>query len=103
MHLHKHIDTKMYPYFYGKKPTSEFNKKPNILPITSVFQECRYNPFKDKGKGNKVYLKSTKDYEGSMLTLPTDPKRIITDLPLWLIFWGWIDWIVKSKPVFHLK
>nr|UGV38157.1 MAG: ORF1 [TTV-like mini virus] len=92
------------PIFYGKKPTeSEFSQKPNILPITSVFQECRYNPFKDKGKGNKVYLKSTKDYEGSMLTLPTDPKRIITDLPLWLIFWGWIDWIVKSKPVFHLN
>lgn len=37
-----------------------------------------------------------------MLTLPQNEQVIIQDMPLWLIFWAWEDWIVKSKPVQHL-
>ena len=82
--------------------TKDFNK-PNILPITGIFQECRYNPFKDKGTGNKVYIKSTNTSQGSFTSLPTDNRLLITDFPLWLVFWGWISWLEKSKPVHHLQ
>lgn len=93
------------PVYYGTPPTATNNKfqtKPNIL-LTEIFQECRYNPFKDKGTGNKVYIKSTNTFQGSMLSLPTDKRLLIEDLPLWLILWGWPSWLEKSKPVYHLK
>uniref|UniRef100_A0AAU8H488 Capsid protein n=1 Tax=Betatorquevirus homini1 TaxID=3048395 RepID=A0AAU8H488_9VIRU len=91
------------PIYYGNPPTSEtYDKKPNILPITGLYQECRYNPFRDKGKDNKVYIKCTKKFEGSFTSLPTDERLLVRDMPLWLIFWGWQSWLQKSTPVQHL-
>lgn len=90
--------------FFGTKPnTNTFTNTPNVTEITELFHECRYNPFRDKGIGNKVYLKSTKQTQGSFLTLPTDDRLIVLDMPLWLIFWGWTDWLLKSKPIYHLN
>lgn len=98
---HAHEDAVIY---YGKIPTelTSMQSQANILPLTDIWQECRYNPFKDKGKGNKVYLVPTDTGNGTFLTLPTDPKLLVENLPLWLIFWGWGDWILKSRPVAHL-
>lgn len=90
--------------FFGTKPQeNSFNSAPNVTEITELFHECRYNPFRDKGIGNKVYLKSTKQTQGSFLTLPTDDRLVVLDMPLWLIFWGWTDWLLKSKPIYHLN
>lgn len=90
--------------FFGIKPTQDtFNTTPKVTEITELFHECRYNPFRDKGIGNKVYLKSTKTTQGSFLTLPTDDRLLVQDMPLWLIFWGWTDWLLKSKPIYHLN
>nr|UGV35297.1 MAG: ORF1 [TTV-like mini virus] len=96
---YNHKDVRIY---YGTKPNTLENP-PNITEITELFHQCRYNPFRDKGIGNKVYLKSTKTTQGSFLTLPTDDRLIVQDMPLWLIFWGWTDWLLKSKPVYHLN
>lgn len=91
------------PIYYGKPPTTDtYETQPNILPITGLYQECRYNPFRDKGINNKVYIKCTKKFEGSFTSLPTDNRLIVTDMPLWLIFWGWQSWLQKSTPVHHL-
>ncbi len=100
-HWYHHKDITIY---YGALPTEQ-NKmlKPNILPLTSLFVECRYNPFKDKGTGNKVYLAPTDTGNGSFLTLPKDLRLIIENLPLWIIFWGWGDWLLKSRPVAHIQ
>lgn len=97
-------ETKDIPIYYGTPPTNNNynNEKPKLLPITGIYQQCRYNPFKDKGINNKVYIKSTKKQEGSFTSLPTDQRLIITDMPLWLILWGWQSWLQKSKPVYHL-
>ena len=101
-----HEETQDIPIFYAIAPTeSNFKadtKPTSILPITGIYQQCRYNPFKDKGIGNKVYIKCTKKNEGSFTSLPTDPRLLITDFPLWLVFWGWISWLEKSKPVHHI-
>ena len=101
-HLNQHEDVIIY---YGAKPktTDEWETTAPILPITSLYVECRYNPFKDKGTGNKVYLVPTDSGLGSFLTLPTKAELIITDLPLWLITWGWIEWLKKSRPVAHIQ
>lgn len=101
-HLNQDEDVIIY---YGGKPNSntQWTDTANILPITSLYVECRYNPFKDKGTGNKVYLVPTDSGLGTFLTLPTKPELIIQDLPLWLITWGWIEWLKKSRPVAHIQ
>lgn len=100
--MHQHKDT---PIYYGKKPdsTATHNSTPNLLPLESLYIECRYNPFKDKGRGNKVYLVSTDTGNTSFLSIPNNPKIVIQDLPLWLILWGWLSWLEKSRPIAHLK
>nr|UHM26480.1 MAG: ORF1 [Torque teno midi virus] len=56
----------------------------------------RYNPTKDQGKGNKVYLISTvADHWGP----PEHDKMIlIEDLPLWLALFGFLSYIKSVKP-----
>lgn len=100
-HWYNHKDARI---FYGAIPTTtQQNDDANILELEDLFIECRYNPFKDKGTGNKVYLVPTDTGLGSFLTLPTKNELLIENLPLWLIFWGWADWIKKSKPIAHLE
>nr|UJI58648.1 ORF1 [Anelloviridae sp.] len=100
-HWYHHPDTIIY---YGAIPTeTTAPANANILPLSSLFIECRYNPFKDKGTGNKVYLAPTDTGNGSLLSLPQDLRLIIENLPLWIIFWGWGDWLLKSRPVAHIQ
>nr|UGV34119.1 MAG: ORF1 [TTV-like mini virus] len=100
-HKNQHKDSIIY---YGTLPNQmPNNKEANLLPITSLYTECRYNPFKDKGKGNKVYLVPTNDGNPSFFTLPTNQNLIIENLPLWLIFWAWPEWILKSRPIANLN
>lgn len=98
----KHAD-KDAIIFYGDKPKQN-NKdtEANVLPLENIWIECRYNPFKDKGTGNKAYLVPTDTGNGSFLTLPTNENLIVENLPLWLILWSWADWILKSRPIAHL-
>ncbi|AXQ65791.1 MAG: hypothetical protein [Anelloviridae sp.] len=99
-----HEETNDIQIFYGKAPDeTTYNKKPNIQQATGIYQECRYNPFKDKGTGNIFYLKSTKESQGSFLSLPTDNRIVLKDFPIWLATWGWISWLQKSKPVHHIE
>lgn len=101
-HTHQHKDNTIY---YGKKPkdSDTLTSAANLLPLDSLYIECRYNPFKDKGRGNKVYLVSTDTGNPSFLSIPTNSKLLIENLPLWLILWGWGSWLEKSRPIAHLK
>lgn len=56
----------------------------------------RYNPFADKGTGNKVYLIKWKDpaHETDWDTPIT--TTVYENLPLWLTFWGYLDFFRKS-------
>nr|UHK05271.1 MAG: ORF1 [Torque teno midi virus] len=56
----------------------------------------RYNPEIDTGEGNKVWLTSVISDKG--WGPPTDDKLIIANIPLWQAFYGFWDWINKSKP-----
>ncbi len=68
-----------------------------------MFEQCRYNPLKDNGVGNKVYLKSIhSSLETTFQTLPTNKDLIIEEYPLWLIFWSWTDWLHKANKAQHI-
>nr|UGV38696.1 MAG: ORF1 [TTV-like mini virus]UGV39383.1 MAG: ORF1 [TTV-like mini virus] len=86
--------------YYGKKwptATNFSSDDPQVTRFDELYWECRYNPDRDKGIGNKVYFKSNNTQEqGDIYTYPTKPELMISDFPLWLIFWGWIDFLAKT-------
>nr|UGV35209.1 MAG: ORF1 [TTV-like mini virus] len=94
--------------YYSHTPVSEAAQKYNqkaesITRLHYIFQACRYNPMKDKGTGNKVYFKSTTLDQGTFDILPSKTDILIEDFPLWLIFWGWTDWLRKLHPINHIE
>nr|UHM27065.1 MAG: ORF1 [Torque teno midi virus] len=62
---------------------------------------ARYNPMKDKGTGNKIYLASViADHWGP----PTHDKQLLLeDFPLWLGLYGYLDYINTIKPIDYMK
>lgn len=77
------------------------NKLQNILPVDSkTVITVRYNPDKDTGKDNKIYL--VKNYEDSKWQEPTDENLIIEGLPLYYALWGWLDWQKKLKKAVRI-
>lgn len=80
--------------WYDSKSTETFNK-----PITAVsgplLYECSYNPAKDTGSTNQVYIVS--NHITTTWEPPTNQNHIIEGLPLPILLWGWIDWILKIK------
>nr|UHK06831.1 MAG: ORF1 [Torque teno midi virus] len=56
---------------------------------------ARYNPHIDSGEGNYIWLQSTlKMTYGKPLT---DPDLILDGKPLWLMLYGFFDWVNKKK------
>lgn len=93
-HDHSSEDTKIY-----YSTTWPINDQIKLTEIESLFTECRYNPLKDTGQGNEVYFKSNSIAKKSISDPPDNPNIYIHGFPLWLIFWGWTDWIEKLKPI----
>lgn len=65
---------------------------------TQDWVDCRYNPFKDKGQGNKIYLVNTDS--GPHLddwTPPTDEDIVTENIPIWLGLWGYLDFQRKCN------
>lgn len=92
-------------FYYGQWPTKEQFDKDEPAAVTrlyDVYIQCRYNPLKDAGTGNKVYIKSISLSQGSFLTLPDKPELQISDFPLWIIFWAWEDWQQKLKQIHQI-
>lgn len=101
------------PIFSTNKSMTELknaltSKLQNTIASTGLFtirtipnlRQCRYNPLKDKGIGNKIFLVSiTSDI--NTWHEPTNPKLMRQDLPLWILTWGWLDWQKKLQEV-HL-
>lgn len=62
---------------------------------------ARYNPTKDKGTGNKIYLASIlADHWGPP---QHDKQLLLEDFPLWLGLWGYLDYINTIKPIDYMK
>lgn len=77
-------------------------KAENIAQLsTPLYVTCRYTPNQDTGKGNKVYLVST--VRETNFAEPNDSSLIFEDFPLWILLWGWFDWIQKLGTVHGLE
>nr|UHM26787.1 MAG: ORF1 [Torque teno midi virus] len=73
--------------------TTEKKKNTHIgtLPLIT----CRYNPAKDDGVGNTVWLHSNLSHGYDK---PTQDKTIIIkNLPIWMIFYGWLTYVQYIK------
>lgn len=91
-----HPDQKVWLTTSWPNSTNFATQKPPVTAFNEFYWECRYNPDKDTGKGNKVYFKSNNTSEGDVYTYPEKPELMIEGYPLWVIFWGWIDWLAKT-------
>lgn len=61
----------------------------------------RYNPTRDKGPGNKIYIISTiADGWGPPTT---DKNVLLEDIPLWLGLYGYVSYLETIKPPDWLK
>ncbi len=92
-------------FWYGNWPKTDTEWQSPIqglVQLHEVFFEIRYNPLRDTGIGNKVYFKSNKLRQGSYTSLPDKKDIIITEYPLWIIFWAWYDWQQKLKTIQHI-
>lgn len=96
-----HPDTQLY--YYTSWPTNQKEYETNTVQFQKLeylYQECRYNPDKDTGLGNKVYLKqNNRTTEGTIFTEPSKKELIIEGYPLWIIFHAWSDWLDAAKQV----
>nr|UGV36919.1 MAG: ORF1 [TTV-like mini virus] len=82
--------------------TSERNTQASQKGVTKLDQNIlitlRYNPDRDKGDTNKIYLVRTSDREFGW-SEPEDPDLEYEGYPLWCLMWGWIDWQAKYKKI----
>nr|UGV35815.1 MAG: ORF1 [TTV-like mini virus] len=95
-----------YEYFTMQEPTYISDKDINFvvtnrqnqidnqyfkLKTEPYYVTVRYNPFKDKGKGNLIYwVPNSVATKNNWEPLP-DPDLQIGDYPLWILLWGWED------------
>lgn len=61
----------------------------------------RYNPTRDKGTGNKIYIIS--NIADGWGPPTTDKNVLITDMPLWLGLYGYVSYLETIKPPDWLK
>lgn len=83
-----------------KKPTDKL--KDSMLRENPYIFNVRYNPYKDKGKGNEVYFIPNYDNSKTDWEPTNDPDLHFSDMPLWLIFWGIEATLKKMGKCQHL-
>lgn len=98
-------DTNTEPTYYiyiskDSPATMQTNSyDPSKLTITEVtgptIYDVRYQPDKDTGDNNTIYLVSTSSKE--TIEPPENPNYQFHGFPLYILLWGWTDWIKKLK------
>ncbi len=99
---HRYIHNEYQLYTSTTAPHSLTTSNLNTLSKMTepYFIEVRYNPDKDKGYGNEAYFLDNSS--GEFWNPPTQPDRKIDGFPLWIMLWGWPDWIKKLAAIPHI-
>nr|UGV36045.1 MAG: ORF1 [TTV-like mini virus] len=72
-----------------------------IIPCTTPFTiACRYNPQADMGHNTTFLANITTDK--TPWHEPSDEHLITQGFPLWLLLWGWHDYIRKAEPTIRM-
>ena len=64
----------------------------------NLLSYCRYNPTPDTGDENIVYVLTMLRQHG--LQPPTNEQFSLKGLPIWLLLYGFLDWLTKLFPTF---
>nr|UGV37464.1 MAG: ORF1 [TTV-like mini virus] len=100
---HHYIDGS-YPVLSYMKPPSQLEET-DLQHITALAEDMfitvRYNPEKDTGKGNTIYL--VPNYTGDHYDIPQNPNLKLDGFPLYNMVWGFTDWVEKTKAVQNLN
>ncbi len=78
-------------------PGDNINPAEFTQVTTPYFIKCRYNPEKDKGERNQIYLVS--NVVQTSWDPPQNPNITLSGFPLYDIMWGYIDWQEKVHDV----
>ena len=97
-----HPDSNSYfywRYLNGDIPVAFFDTKhttvskqafdSKVKPLTI---EYRYQPNRDTGDGNVIFLESV---VSKTIDIPTNKNYKYENLPLWIALYGWVDWCQK--------
>nr|UHK05542.1 MAG: ORF1 [Torque teno midi virus] len=76
------------------------NTSLHMPTATKPMTISRYNPNKDSGEGNEIYVVST---FAANWKQQSDTQFTITGLPLWLGLYGYISFINQMKPSDYIK
>lgn len=83
------------PKQYITATTLNQNLQDTQLRTTNNVITVRYNPYKDRGKGNKVYFIPNNQPSHTSWEPTSDPDLMFQDFPIWILLWG-IEGIVKK-------
>lgn len=97
---HHYIDNSI-PVFSSNYSPTALDSEEKIKSMTQLaepyFKEYRYNPERDTGSTNRVYLKE--NFQGIGWGPPQNPDLMIEGFPLYDSLWGFIDWQQKLHAV----
>nr|UGV38939.1 MAG: ORF1 [TTV-like mini virus] len=88
--------------FLNNTATGQKIGESGITKSQPLWEELRYNPYKDKGDGNQAYWKSVSDVTSNNWEPPQNPNLIIKGYPFWLMLWGWEDHTQKLSEIRNL-
>lgn len=93
-------------YVGPEKPSDPTTKQKNILfsqlKKQPYYEDVRYNPNKDNGDGNVAYFVPNFEAGKTNWEEPKDQDLIIRGHPLWLMLWGFSDYIKKTSKFHNL-
>nr|UGV38947.1 MAG: ORF1 [TTV-like mini virus] len=117
--FHVNFITNTNPTYLLEVPTTQSDKNAikyifsqknqqikNIQGLAQRFEDLaipvRYNPNKDKGIGNRAYFLRTDKRDQNNWDPPDDEEYTLKNFPLWLMLWGYEDYIRKYNPINNL-
>lgn len=75
----------------------------NLTLVTEpLILELRYNPDADTGSDTYIYVQSIERPYKKQFPIPEDPNLKITGFPLYLGYWGWLDWQKKLNYIHNV-
>nr|ALN98244.1 ORF1 [Chimpanzee anellovirus] len=98
-----------HDYFTGTIPIYESDQSPTQLNTSwkplkrltePLIKKVKYNPEKDKGESNTIYL--VQNYVYTAWTKPTSKNLLMEGFPLYIMCWGIIDWWEKLNEASNL-
>nr|UGV42570.1 MAG: ORF1 [TTV-like mini virus] len=102
---HEYLHGEVPVYTSQNSPETLISNESKVSELTEMaepyFIRSIYNPDKDTGNGNVLYF--VPNSQGNDWLEPDINSRKISGFPLWLMFWGWTDWIKKLHNLPHLE